>query len=50
MDNNYLLKSKYNLIFNCKPLFFGSKDFMRRERMIYYGANILSTTIFTEWI
>ena len=50
MDNNYFFKSKYNLIFNCKPSCFGSKDFMRRERMIYYGANILSTTIFTEWI
>ena len=50
MDNNYFLKSKYNLIFNCKLSFFSSKKFMRRERMIYYGANILSTTIFTERI
>ena len=50
MDNNYFLKLKYSLIFNCKPPFFGSKDFMRREGMIYYGANILSTTIFTGWI
>ena len=50
MDNNYFFKLKYNLIFNSKPLFFGSNDIMRRERMIYYGANILSITIFTEWI
>ena len=50
MDTNYFFKFKYNMIFNSKPSFFGSKDFIRRERMIYYGANILSITIFTEWI
>ena len=51
MDNNYIFKLKYDLIFNGEPSFFGSKDFMRRERMIYYGANIFkSIPILTEWI